>query len=56
VEAEEALAESYGEIADGPKNLDAEIEEALGKSENPAASEKLLELKKRLQQNNKNDD
>ncbi len=56
VEAEEALAESYGEIADGPKSLDAEIEEALGDGENPAASEKLLELKKRLQQNNKNDD
>ena len=56
VEAEEALAESYGEIADGPKNLDAEIEEALGDGNNPAASEKLLELKKRLQQNNDNDD
>ena len=56
VEAEEALAESYGEIADGPKNLDAEIEEALGDGNNPTASEKLLELKKRLQQNNDNDD
>ena len=56
VEAEEALAESYGEIADGPKSLDAEIEKALGDDKDPAASEKLLELKKRLQQNNDNDD
>ena len=55
VEAEEALAESYGEIADGPKSLDAEIEKALGDDQDPAASEKLLELKKRLQQNNKDD-
>ncbi|MGB3781293.1 MAG: PspA/IM30 family protein [Tunicatimonas sp.] len=55
VEAEEALAESYGELANEPKTLDAEIEEALGGGDNPAASEKLLELKKRLQQNNEND-
>ena len=55
VEAEEALAESYGEIADGPKSLDAEIEKALGDDKDPAASEKLLELKKRLQQNNGDD-
>lgn len=55
VEAEEALAESYGELANEPKSLDAEIEKALGNNENPAASEKLLALKKRLQQNNDND-
>ncbi len=56
VEAEEALAESYGELANElAKRLDAEIEEALGGGDNPAASEKLLELKKRLQENNNND-
>ncbi len=55
VEAEEALAESYGELANEPKTLNAEIEEALGGGDNPAASEKLLELKKRLQENNDND-
>ena len=55
VEAEESLAESYGELANEPKTLDAEIEEALGEGDDPAASEKLLELKKRLQENNDND-
>lgn len=55
VEAEEALAESYGELAAKPVDLDAEIEKALGDGDNPAPSEKLLELKKRLQQNNDND-
>ena len=60
VEAEESLAESYGELASNdrsrPADLDAEIEEALGDGDNPAASEKLLELKKRLQENNNNND
>lgn len=55
VEAEEALAESYGELAARPVSLDAEIEKALGDGDNSAPSEKLLELKKRLQQNNDND-
>ena len=60
VEAEEALAESYGEIAASdrsrPVDLDAEIEKALSDGDNPAPSEKLLELKKRLQENNNSDE
>ncbi len=55
VEAEESLAESYGELANEPKSLDAEIEQALGSSNDAAASDKLLELKKRLQENNNDD-
>ena len=55
VEAEESLAESYGELANSPKDVDAEIDQALGDSGQSKASEKLLELKKRLGQNNEND-
>lgn len=47
VEQEEALAQSYGEIANEAKTVDDEIDQALnaGKSQ---SSEKLLALKKRL--------
>ena len=55
VEAEESLAESYGELANAPQDVDAEIDQALGDSESSPASEKLLELKKRLGQNTEND-
>ena len=55
VEAEESLAESYGELANEPKSVDAEIDQALGDSDQTQASEKLLELKKRLGQNTEND-
>ncbi|MEM9675773.1 MAG: PspA/IM30 family protein [Bacteroidota bacterium] len=48
VEEEEALAESYGEIANQPTTVDAEIERALDSGSKPAADERLLELKKRL--------
>lgn len=48
VEEEEALAESYGEIANQPTTVDAEIERALDSGKRPAADERLLELKKRL--------
>ena len=55
VEEEESLAESYGELANEPKSVDAEIDQALGDSDQTAASERLLALKKRLAQNNEND-
>ena len=55
VEAEESLAESYGELANEPKSIDAEIDQALGDNNEAQASEKLLELKKRLGQNHEND-
>ncbi|MEO0331534.1 MAG: PspA/IM30 family protein [Bacteroidota bacterium] len=48
VEEEEALAESYGEIANQPTTVDAEIDRALDSGSNPSADERLLELKKRL--------
>lgn len=48
VEEEESLAESYGEIANQPTSLDAEIDRALGSGERPSSDARLLELKKRL--------
>ncbi len=48
VEEEEALAESYGEIANQPTTVDAEIERALDSGSSPSTDERLLELKKRL--------
>ena len=48
VEEEESLAESYGEIANQPTSVDAEIDRALGSGERPSADARLLELKKRL--------
>ncbi len=47
VEQEEALAESYSEIANETKSVDDEIDKALNAGESKG-SEKLMELKKRL--------
>ena len=47
VEEEEALAESYGEIAAAPKTVDAEIEKALGESTH-AGSDQLAALKAKM--------
>ena len=47
VEEEEALAESYGEIAAAPKTVDAEIEKALGESAH-AGSDQLAALKAKM--------
>ena len=55
VEQEEALAESYGDIAAESKSVDDEIDKALGTGQDDA-SEKLLELKKRLGLPEKNQD
>lgn len=55
VEAEESLAESYGELANEPKSIDTEIDQALGDNHQSQASEKLLELKKRLENKPKDD-
>lgn len=48
VEQEEAIAQSYGEIAAGAKTIDDEIDRALESGKETQTSEKLLELKKRL--------
>ena len=55
VEQEEALAESYGDIAAESKSVDDEIDKALSTGQDDA-SEKLLELKKRLGLPKKNQD
>ena len=55
VEQEEALAESYGDIAAESKSVDDEIDKALGTGKDEA-SDKLLELKKRLGLPEKNQD
>ena len=55
VEQEEALAESYGDIAAESKSVDDEIDKALGTGKDDA-SKKLLELKKRLGLPKKNQD
>ncbi|MEK6476603.1 PspA/IM30 family protein [Catalinimonas sp. 4WD22] len=47
VEQEEALAQSYGEIAAEPKSLDDEIDKAIGEDE-VGTSQKLQELKQKL--------
>ncbi|WKN31907.1 PspA/IM30 family protein [Porifericola rhodea] len=47
VEQEEALAQSYGEIAAEPKSLDDEIDQAL-ESEQASSSQKLQDLKQKL--------
>ncbi len=47
VEQEEALAQSYGEIAAEPKSLDDEIDKAIGE-EQTNTSQKLQELKQKL--------
>lgn len=48
VEQEEAIAQSYGEIAAEAKTIDDEIDRALESGNDTHTSEKLLELKKRL--------
>lgn len=48
VEQEEAIAQSYGEIAAEANSIDDEIDRALQPKSNTHASAKLLELKKRL--------
>lgn len=50
VEQEEALAQSYGEIAAEPKSLDDEIDKALG-DDKAGTSQKLQELKQKLGMN-----
>lgn len=47
VEQEEALAQSYGEIAAEPKSVDDEIDKALG-DDKAETSQKLQELKQKL--------
>lgn len=47
VEQEEALAQSYGEIAAEPKSIDDEIDKAIG-DDQPATSQKLQDLKQKL--------
>jgi phage shock protein A len=48
VEEEEALAQSYGEIAATPKSVDDEIEAALNGASSPASSESLAALKAKM--------
>ncbi len=48
VEQEEAIAQSYGEIANQARTVDDEIDKALDTGKDSEASQKLLELKKRL--------
>ncbi|MDF9795654.1 phage shock protein A [Catalinimonas alkaloidigena] len=47
VEQEEALAQSYGEIAAEPKTIDDEIDKAIG-DDQAGSSQKLQELKQKL--------
>ncbi|PID78133.1 MAG: phage shock protein A [Deltaproteobacteria bacterium] len=48
VEEQESLAQAYGEVANVEKNLDDEINSALSTSSTTAASDSLLELKKKM--------
>lgn len=48
VEQEEALAQSYGEIAAAPRSVDAEIDTALGGSSGASSSEALAALKAKM--------
>jgi len=48
VAQEEALAESYGEIANESKSIDDEIDKAIGDTNKIAASDSLAELKKKM--------
>ncbi len=48
VQEDEALAESYGEMASVETSVDMEINNALGGGVNPAASDSLAELKKKM--------
>jgi phage shock protein A len=48
VAQEEALAESYGEIANESKSVDDEIDKAIGDTKEAQASDALAELKKKM--------
>ncbi|MGB0915007.1 MAG: PspA/IM30 family protein, partial [Crocinitomicaceae bacterium] len=48
VAEEEALAESYGDIAHESRSLDQEIDEAVGNESKLAANEELAKLKEKL--------
>ena len=48
VEEDESLAQAYGEVGDSGRSIDAEIDTALGGAESANASERLLELKKKM--------
>lgn len=48
VNEDEALAESYGEIAMVETNIDDEINKALGSESSPSSSDSLAELKKKM--------
>ena len=48
VEEDESLAIAYGEMADADKSIDDEINSVLESNTAPAASEQLLELKKKM--------
>jgi len=54
IDQEEALAQAYGELADGNKNLDVEINNALGEDVSKAAVA-LEQLKQKLALNPNND-
>lgn len=55
VEKNEALAESYSEIADANVSIDDEIEKAIGPGSSSQGSAALAELKAKLKLNQKND-
>ena len=48
VAQEEALAESYGDIASESRSLDEEIESAIGNESSISANEELEKMKERL--------
>lgn len=50
VEKQEALAESYGEIANESRSVDDEIDKALGSSASPGSSDKLAALRAKMKQ------
>ncbi len=51
VAQEEALAESYGEIANESRSVDEEIDKAIGDADKVKAADQLAELKKKLGMN-----
>ncbi len=51
VEADEALSEAYGDMADANRSIDEEIEDAIGGDSSAKASSALEELKKKMNQN-----
>ena len=55
VEQEEALAESYGDIANESRSVDEEIDKALASASTTQASDDLAALKARLGMNKADD-